>query len=69
MGYVLPDAPWDAVVMMRAGALSFSRSRRSLLSRNGAKWLTAQVSSMPSFVSCHVPYIAPALLTSTSSFG
>ena len=37
--------------MMRAGALSFSRWRRSLLSRNGARWLTAQVSSMPSFVS------------------
>src|SRR5262249_41039650 len=55
--------------MMRAGALSFSRWRRSLLSRNGARWLTAQVSSMPSFVSCRVPYIAPALLTSTSSFG
>src|SRR5215472_5086345 len=55
--------------MMRAGALFFSRWRRSLLSRNGARWLTAQVSSMPSFVSCRVPYIAPALLTSTSSFG
>ena len=50
--------------MMRAGALAFSRWRRSLLSRNGARWLTAQVSSMPSFVSCRVPYIAPALLTS-----
>src|SRR6516164_6435792 len=37
--------------MMRAGALFFSRWRRSLLSRNGARWLTAQVSSMPSFVS------------------
>src|SRR5215471_5261353 len=64
-----PRCAWDAVVMMRAGALSFSRWRRSLLSRNGARWLTAQVSSMPSFVSCRVPYIAPALLTSTSSFG
>ena len=57
-----------SVVMTRAGALSFSRWRRSL-SRNGARWLTAQVSSMPSFVSCRVPYIAPTLLTSTSSFG
>ena len=45
--------------------LSFSRERRSSLSRNGARWLTAQVSSMPSFVSCRVPCIAPALLTST----
>src|SRR6516165_2981066 len=47
--------------MMRAGALSFSRWRRSLLSRNGARWLTAQVSSMPSFVSCRVPYARPGL--------
>jgi hypothetical protein len=53
---------------MRAGALSFSRWR-SLQSRNGARWLTAQVSSMPSFVSWRVAYIAPALLTSISSFG
>src|SRR5262249_11081482 len=64
-----PRCAWDAVVMMRAGALSFSRWRRSLLSRNGARWLTAQVSSMPSFVSCRVPYIAPALRTTTCSFG
>src|SRR5262249_34920039 len=55
--------------MMRAGALSFSRWRRSLLSRSGGRWLTAQVSSMPSFVSCRVAYIAPALLMSTFSFG
>src|SRR5262245_33191412 len=32
-----------------------------------AKWY--QVSSMPSFVSCRVAYIAPALLMSTFSFG
>ena len=55
--------------MMRAGALAFSRSSSNVVSRNGARWLTAQVSSMPSWLSCRVPYMAPALLISTSSLG
>src|SRR5262245_25855629 len=54
---------------MRAGALSFRRSRSRVVSRNGARWLTAQVTSMPSSVSWWVMYIAPALLTRTSSLG
>src|SRR5262249_32164668 len=65
----------DACSPMRLGCRGDDAGRRALLqsleeeSRNGARWLTAHVSSMPSFVSCRVPCIAPALLTSTSSFG
>jgi hypothetical protein len=57
------------VVMMRAEVLDFSRSNSSTLSKNGARWLTAQVSSMPSFVSYRAAYMAPALLMSTSNLG
>src|SRR5262245_11398599 len=55
--------------MTRAGALAFRRSSSNEVSRNGARWLTAQVSSMRSWLSCRGPYMAPALLTSTSSLG
>src|SRR5262249_8437183 len=67
----------DVCSLMRLGCRSDDAGRRALFQpveeelaeQNGARWLTAQVSSMPSFVSCRVPYIAPALLTSTSSSG
>src|SRR5262245_55317399 len=52
--------------MMRAGALASSRSSSRVVRRNGAKWLTAHVSSMPSCVSCRERFIAPALLMRTS---
>jgi hypothetical protein len=67
----------DVCSPMRLGCPSDDAGWRALLQpveeelteQNGARWLTAQVSSMPSFVICRVPYIAPALLMSTSSFG
>jgi len=55
------------VVMMRDGALALSRSSSSVVNRNGARWLRAQVSSMPSALSCRDVYMAPALLMRISS--
>src|SRR5215211_7984683 len=52
---------------MRLGALSFSRPSSRFVSRNGARWFTASVNSMPSGVSVRFDWMMPALLTSTSS--
>jgi hypothetical protein len=38
--------------MMRVGALALRRSSSNEVSRNGARWLIAQVSSMPSWLNC-----------------
>ena len=51
-----------AVVTTRAGADSFSRSSSRFVSRNGAKWLTAIVSSRPSSVSSRRPRDEPGVV-------
>ena len=59
----------EETVTTRAGALCFSRSRSRLVSRNGARWLSANVRSRPSAVTCRVFQYPPALLISTSIRG
>ena len=59
----------DDVVMIRLGADALSRSSRSVVSRNGARWFNAHVRSMPSTVSSRCTNMAPALLMSTSMRG
>ena len=44
----------EATVTTRAGALRSSRSRSRLVSRNGARWLSAKVRSSPSAVTWRV---------------
>ena len=53
----------------RAGALAFSRSSSRSVSRNGARWLTANVCSRPSAVTWRAAQNPPTLLTRTSSRG
>ena len=50
----------------RLGALCLSTPNSRLVSRNGARWLTANVVSNPSAVTLRCISITPALLTSTS---
>src|SRR5688500_5361409 len=52
---------------MRDGALLWSIGKSRLVSRTGARWITASVPSIPSAVSHRLAYIAPALFTSASS--
>ena len=54
-------------VTTREAPLLTSRSRRRFVSRNGARWLTANVCSKPSGVVRRSGLTVPALLTSTSS--
>ena len=55
--------------MTRAGALAFNRSSSRSVRRNGARWLRANVCSMPSAVECRCAQNPPTLLISTSSRG
>ena len=55
--------------MMRAGAPAVIRSMSRVVSRKGARWFTAQVSSSPSWVRRRELLTAPALLASTSILG
>jgi hypothetical protein len=55
--------------MIREGALAFIRSRRRLVNRNGARWLTQNTVSTPAAVAVSVVEWMPALLTSTSMRG
>ena len=48
----LPRCAREATVTIRAGAEAFSRSSSRLVSRNGARWLTAKVISYPSADRC-----------------
>ena len=57
----------EETVITRLGALSLSRSSNRLVSRNGARWFTARVVSMPSAVSVRLLWTSPALLASTSN--
>src|SRR5215208_336652 len=52
---------------MRDGAHRWSIGQSRLVSRTGARWITASVPSIPSAVSVRLAYIAPALFTSASS--
>src|SRR5829696_8773320 len=52
---------------MRDGAHRWSIGKSRLVSRTGARWITASVPSIPSAVSVRLAYIAPALFTSASS--
>src|SRR5215213_479525 len=52
---------------MRDGAHRWSIGKSRLVSRTGARWITASVPSIPSAVSHRLAYIAPALFTSASS--
>src|SRR5215208_8320317 len=52
---------------MRDGAHGWSIGKSRLVSRTGARWITASVPSIPSAVSHRLAYIAPALFTSASS--
>ena len=61
-GMSLPLWASEEVVMIRAGADALSRSSNRVVSRNGARWLSAQVRSMPSSVSSRFVNVAPALL-------
>ena len=67
---ILPIA-WapDDTVTIRAGALAMSRSSNRFVSRNGARWLSANVCSRPSAVTCRWAQNPPTLLSSTSSRG
>src|SRR4051794_17699761 len=66
-----PRCACEATFTMRAGAGAAadarSRSSSRLVSRNGARWLTAIVSSYPSCDLWYRGAMIPALLTSTSS--
>ena len=55
----------EATVTTRAGALGFNRSSSRLVSRNGARWLSAKVCSSPSAVMCRVYQLPPTLFTRT----
>ena len=44
----------EETVTTRAGPPCMSRSRRRFVSRKGARWLTANVRSSPSAVTCRV---------------
>lgn len=59
----------DETVTTRAGDPYSSRSRSSLLTRNGARWFSAKVRSSPSTVMCLLFQYSPTLFFSTSSRG
>src|SRR5918995_1579823 len=62
-----PPGSARLTVTMRDGALLWSIGNSRLVSRTGARWITASVPSIPSAVSHRLAYIAPALFTSVSS--
>src|SRR5215216_1155582 len=56
-----PRRASEETVTIRLGALSLSMSSSWFVSRNGARWLTASVSSRPSGVWVRWDWIKPAL--------
>ena len=60
-------SPEEVTLMIRAGALASSASSSRFVNKNGARWLTAKVVSIPSTVNVRLLVKIPALLISTCS--